>query len=244
MAIEISQNLGHYITIPLEYLPRDRPLPYPVFIVIDGKIILFRQAQETITAARVKSLEEKGVVSLQVPRNHLKNYMSEVEKEIANLNESQKDEASSISVKNLIFAYTRFFEDSQDVDADVLKKLQTMTYRLAGAIKNDVALAGKLLRRYRDPMLFFANHALNTCIFSTAIGIKHGLSGSELNQLAFAGCVANVGLMKVQKEVLYKPAALTTEEWKQIQRHPAEGAALLGLLLVPPAVSQDRKSVV
>ncbi len=235
---EVIQTLTKYVTIPLEYLPRDCPLPYSLFIIIDDKVLLFRNAGDTLTSDRAKTLEQKGAVSLQVLKSQLHTYVSEVEKELSVLSEDRSDESSSISVKNLIFAYTRVFEDSGTVDSDIFKKLEKMVGRLAAAIKNDVALAAKLLRRYRDPTLFFPNHALTTCIFSTAIGIKHGLAGKELTELAVAGCLANVGLVKVDKSILYKPSKLTTEEWKVIQRHPIDGERMLSALLAPPRVVQ------
>lgn len=224
--------------IPLEYIPIDRPLPYSVHVLVDARYVLLRNPGEVLTTERVKALQQRGVATLQVLRTDIKAYVAEVEKQLEFIGENRFDEQTGLSIKSLIFAYVRSLEDGEDPKSGVMKKLETMTHRLATAIHQQVALAGKLVRRYTDPTLFFSNHALNTCLFSTAIGLKHGLPSADLNELAFAGCVANIGLMKVARETLYKPSALTTSEWKLIQAHPTEGAAVLSVLLVPKRVVQ------
>jgi HD-GYP domain-containing protein (c-di-GMP phosphodiesterase class II) len=226
-----------FITVPTDHLPVEQPLPYAVHIRIDSKLIEFRKANDRLTKERVASLGEKGVQALFVSKVEWRGYVDSMESSLSLLGENDTSEGAAFSAKSLLYAYARSIEEDKNVESGALKRLEKITARISKAISKDIALAGKLLRRYNDPSLFFSNHALNMCIFSTAIGIKFGVTGTDLQELAFAACVANIGLVKIPNELLYKPSEPTTEEWKLLRRHPQEGEIILKLLLVPPRVS-------
>ncbi len=235
----IAIQFPKFIAVPVEYLSTDRALPYSVHVLLDGKLIVLRKAGDMLTAERIKSLLDKAVQFLYVPKSEWQDFINSLEKNLQFPNEETKsEEGSALSAKALLFDYVRSWDDQGNDHRPMLEKLEKMTQKLSSAISKEIALAGKLLRRYNDPSVYFANHSLNTCIFSTAIGLKYGLKGAELQELSFAACIANIGLTKVPKEVLLKPSEPTTEEWKLLRAHPQAGEAILRSCLVSPQVCQ------
>lgn len=235
----VAVKYPNFIAVPIEHLPLDKVLPYSLHIRIDEKLIAFRKVSDVLTSERTSSLGQKGVQYLYVPKAEWNQYVQSLEQDLSFLeDESMSEESAALSAKSLLFAYVRAMEEGEAASENSLQKLEQMTKRLSKAISKEIALAGKLLRRYNDPALYFANHALNTCIFSTAIGIKYGLKGADLQELAFAACVANIGLMKVPRELLLKPSEPTSEEWKLLRQHPVDGETVLRLCLVSPRVCE------
>ena len=53
-----------------------------------------------------------------------------------------------------------------------------------------------------------------------------GLAGAELEAIAVAGQLHDVGKAGIDESVLLKPAPLTSEEWEQVRLHPQIGANL------------------
>ncbi len=60
-----------------------------------------------------------------------------------------------------------------------------------------------------------------------ATGQTLGLSSERLHTLSIGAYLHDLGKIKVPKEILQKPAALSSEEWQIIKRHPSFGAELL-----------------
>ena len=73
----------------------------------------------------------------------------------------------------------------------------------------------------------FREHALNVAGISVRIGRELGVRKTELDLLAFAAAVHDVGKLCVDPEIIAKPGALDDDEWSAMRRHPTAGAALL-----------------
>jgi HD-GYP domain-containing protein (c-di-GMP phosphodiesterase class II) len=54
-----------------------------------------------------------------------------------------------------------------------------------------------------------------------------GLPPHRVRRLAIAGLVHDIGKLRIDPDVLNKPARLTDEEYEQIKKHPELGVALL-----------------
>lgn len=78
----------------------------------------------------------------------------------------------------------------------------------------------------RDP--YTSGHCRRVGEYAAAIGRALGLSAAELEQIALAGRVHDLGKIGVSDFVLQKPSPLTPEEWQQMARHPEIGATILG----------------
>jgi putative nucleotidyltransferase with HDIG domain len=74
---------------------------------------------------------------------------------------------------------------------------------------------------------YTALHSRNVVELAVAVAEQLGLQGEDLRRVEFGALLHDVGKIKVPKEILNKPAALTPEEWEIVRRHPADGEAML-----------------
>jgi len=70
-------------------------------------------------------------------------------------------------------------------------------------------------------------HSLNVAILNLAQGNSLGLKGQLLHDVGIAGMLHDSGKIFIDKEILRKPAGLSDEEWRHMQKHPALGAQYL-----------------
>jgi HD-GYP domain-containing protein (c-di-GMP phosphodiesterase class II) len=70
-------------------------------------------------------------------------------------------------------------------------------------------------------------HSVNTAILSVSLGTYLSFDKQKIAILGAAGLMHDIGKMSVPHEIINKPGKLTDEEWKQVKRHPVEGALLL-----------------
>lgn len=84
-------------------------------------------------------------------------------------------------------------------------------------------LTAVLEERYTD----LAQHGRAVAGYSAMIAREVGLSNDEIERVALAGELHDVGKVSVSEATLLKPGPLTTEEWIEVKRHPATGEQLL-----------------
>ncbi len=80
------------------------------------------------------------------------------------------------------------------------------------------------IRTYDD---YTFSHSVDVCILSLLTGISLGFDRLKLKELDIGALLHDIGKVKVSKEVLNKPGALTPDELQQIRRHPEEGFNIL-----------------
>jgi HD-GYP domain-containing protein (c-di-GMP phosphodiesterase class II) len=114
-----------------------------------------------------------------------------------------------------------------------------LTEHLADLIADDPAQA-LLLTTVKSYDEYTYHHMVNVCILTLALARAIGLPRERAVALGIGGLLHDVGKVKVPQEVLQHDGALDEEQWRQIRRHPIDGA---GLILVTtrdplhPAVS-------
>ena len=77
----------------------------------------------------------------------------------------------------------------------------------------------------RDPYTF--NHSQRVAIYTHAIARKLGFSPSEVDLLELAAKVHDIGKIRIPDSILLKPAALTAEERRVMEKHPRLGYDIL-----------------
>lgn len=63
-------------------------------------------------------------------------------------------------------------------------------------------------------------HSIMCCIYSIIMGIEMGFDESQLDNLAVAALLHDIGKFDISKEILYKTDKLTKEEYETIKTHP------------------------
>ncbi|MDR3563745.1 MAG: HD-GYP domain-containing protein [Negativicutes bacterium] len=70
-------------------------------------------------------------------------------------------------------------------------------------------------------------HSVNVCLISTMIGLKMGMNGRELQEMAVGAILHDIGKMTLPLPVLNKKTPLTPKEWDLIRGHAATGFEIL-----------------
>ncbi len=80
-----------------------------------------------------------------------------------------------------------------------------------------------------------AVHSANTAVIAAALGrFAPDLTPQRVAELTFAGLLHDIGLTLVPDEILYKPAALTSDERELIEAHPITGEEILRQVQAAP----------
>lgn len=66
-------------------------------------------------------------------------------------------------------------------------------------------------------------HSVNVCMFSLLLGLHLQMSREELGLLGMAALLHDIGMQQVDKDIICKREALSSEELLQVQKHPYLG---------------------
>ncbi len=84
-----------------------------------------------------------------------------------------------------------------------------------------------LLTQLKKRDEYTAQHSMNVCIFSIALGRQINLSTPELNKVGLCGLMHDMGKMLIPNEILNKPGRFTAEELEIMKQHTSKGYRLL-----------------
>ena len=77
----------------------------------------------------------------------------------------------------------------------------------------------------RDAGIF--SHSANVCLMAVSFGLYLGLDHKNVHQLGLGALFHDVGMNRVDSNILDKKTPLTTDEWREIKKHPEMGYDLL-----------------
>ncbi|WP_420589395.1 HD-GYP domain-containing protein [Bacterioplanoides sp.] len=83
------------------------------------------------------------------------------------------------------------------------------------------------LTRLKHQDEYTAEHSVNVCLLSIALGREMDLAPYELENLGICGLMHDIGKMKVPPEILNKPSSLDPEEFEEMARHTVYARQLL-----------------
>lgn len=112
-----------------------------------------------------------------------------------------------------------------------LKKLQIEKVRylaremVAELLTKDCCLCDMpIVKSYENYTL---QHSYAVGLYAAIVGLNAGLSVSQIEELACAGLLHDLGKVVIDTEIIDAPRPLTSEEYRVIQQHPANGYNLL-----------------
>jgi HD-GYP domain-containing protein (c-di-GMP phosphodiesterase class II) len=235
--IESPDSAPTFLSMPLESISTGVALPYRLYIFIARKYTLFRNFGDSLTQLRMDQLLAAKVDTVFILNEDWEKFIFSLEEGLNEVGIREGDENSALSVRKVLFSYWKTIETRRRVEKTIYQKLRSISAQMPVALGMSRDLAYKLLRRYDDPSLYFANHSINTAVYSLAIGMKSRLSNEDLTDLSLTACMANLGIIKIPKAILYKPGPLTDDEWQVMRKHPIYGEQTLKLLFESRRVS-------
>jgi HD-GYP domain-containing protein (c-di-GMP phosphodiesterase class II) len=105
---------------------------------------------------------------------------------------------------------------------------QARVVELVGERDDDtLATLGVLSEAVEETDSYTAEHGEDVAELSVRVGRRVGLRGADLRALHHTALMHDVGKVGVPAEILLKPAPLTSEERREMERHTVIGARIL-----------------
>ena len=76
------------------------------------------------------------------------------------------------------------------------------------------------IRSYDD---YLPHHSVCVAVYAVATGIQLGMGNSQLQSLALAGLLHDIGQVQQNHSILIKKDQLSPEEYEQVKKHPQDG---------------------
>jgi HD-GYP domain-containing protein (c-di-GMP phosphodiesterase class II) len=144
---------------------------------------------------------------------HTKSFIHEIERASRTYN----------NASNLVRSFMEDVQFGRAINVAIAKK--TVAQCVDSVLHStDASLLMTQLKR-RD--IYTAQHSMNVCILSIALGKHLGLATEELNNLGLCGMMHDMGKIKIPLEILNKPAKLEPKELEIMQSHSLQGSKLL-----------------
>jgi len=85
-----------------------------------------------------------------------------------------------------------------------------------------------ILRQFISKDKYTQNHSYRVSIYAARIATQLGLDSERVEDVQAAAILHDIGKLDISREILYKAARLTEEEYKEMQEHVAKGIEILG----------------
>lgn len=84
-----------------------------------------------------------------------------------------------------------------------------------------------ILRHFISKDQYTENHCYRVSVYATRIAASIGLSSERIEDVRAAALLHDIGKLEISRELLYKAARLTREEYAEVKRHVARGVEML-----------------
>ena len=84
-----------------------------------------------------------------------------------------------------------------------------------------------ILQQFIAKDKYTQNHSYRVSVYATAIAGEFGLGSERIEDVRVAALLHDVGKLDISREILYKAARLSENEFKEIQRHVEAGIQML-----------------
>ncbi len=84
-----------------------------------------------------------------------------------------------------------------------------------------------ILRHFVSKDKYTENHSYRVSIYATKIAEEMGLDTERIEDIRAAALLHDIGKLEISRDLLYKAARLTQDEYREMQNHVERGAGLL-----------------
>mgnify|MGYP003290344643 CR=1 FL=1 len=122
-----------------------------------------------------------------------------------------------------------FVEDLIDYSLKLKSIKCLMNHDISGAITCAKQIVDELKRKdslqvnlidIKNNENYTYKHSVAVCVYSIIIGLSLGLTETQLDDLAVAAMLHDIGKFKLPMELLHKTTKLTASEYEMMQKHP------------------------
>jgi putative nucleotidyltransferase with HDIG domain len=84
-----------------------------------------------------------------------------------------------------------------------------------------------ILRHFISKDTYTENHSYRVSVYATTIATAMDLSAAQIEDVRAAALLHDIGKLDISRELLYKAARLTKEEYEEIKKHVSKGVEML-----------------
>jgi putative nucleotidyltransferase with HDIG domain len=84
-----------------------------------------------------------------------------------------------------------------------------------------------ILRHFISKDTYTENHSYRVSVYATTIATAMDLSTAQIEDVRAAALLHDIGKLDISRELLYKAARLTREEYEEIKKHVSKGVEML-----------------
>ncbi len=217
-----------YLALDVRRLEPGEQVPFDLYVLTDGRYVLYRAASLPLTVADLDGLRSRGHKRFWVKseaRKHVARYFeTRLAGELRNPDRTSEEKAEFLVEASRIIMEDVFdnLEEPRCMDGVRLLAEQTVDYVATGR------KAFRRLVRLANHDYYTYTHSLHVGIYTIALGRQLGLSEEFQRKLGEGALFHDIGKALVPPEILTKPMPLTPDEWQVMKQHPQLGIDLLG----------------
>ncbi|MEW6263733.1 MAG: response regulator [Thermodesulfobacteriota bacterium] len=229
-----------FVEIPFEELVPGEKVPFAIYIQIFNKSqkkhVLRRLVEEDdVFHSGIRNIlfrRKLGSVFIreQDYRNYLKYYQSYRSTPRFQL-ERIKDKKKLVLYGKAVEAVTEIL--TEPVDAKNVQTAVNLVDNIFRTMVKDQDVFQDMYKLFTQDTSIF-NHSSNVCLLSVSFGLYLRLKPDAIKVLGLGAMFHDIGMSKVDKDILGKEGPLTQMEWAEIKAHPERGATVLKTSLIYP----------
>ncbi len=213
-----------YFRIRLSTVQPELEVPFNIFVLIDGKIIIYMNQGQKLGKDKVLNLHSKDSGESFYVHNQQKEIYRDYVKKSMNSDLISNDAKAAILRESSIAILEDLF-DTPDValalanSKPIITDLLNFMQNAPESIGNLISLSGHDFYTY--------NHSFDVSIYSLGLGQALGFDAKTLEDLGLSSLFHDVGKRNVPLEILCKKGPLDENEWVAMRLHPTYGLKIL-----------------
>lgn len=223
---------GDYFCIRIKSIPPFKPVPFPLFVYINGSYFLYLQAGDSLSEARIDSFEAKNPRSLFIEKEYIQMYKNYIHSCIKDSKLSNQQKAKILRESSMSLVAELF--ENPDMEK-VLEDSKYVVKDFVDLMDQDPKTMSHLLSLSSHDFYTY-NHSLDVSILSLGLGSLVGYRGAELQELGEGALLHDIGKRNVGVEIITKKGVLSEEEWAIMRSHPQYGLIILNDMNVSDAI--------
>lgn len=218
-----EQDLSQYIKIRLHSLNAGSPIPFDLFVMINGKLIHYIRAGDRLTSEKLQKFEDKAPDSFFLKSDKRPEYKKYVHDQLRSpeLNSLQKAimlRESSLTLVEELFESPDIRRALQE-SKEIINQFVELMGHEPDAMANLIGLSSHDFYTY--------THSLDVGIYSLGVAQVSGFSKAELLEMGQGALFHDIGKRQVSVDIICKDGPLNDVEWAQMQKHPVFGLSIL-----------------
>ncbi|WP_254510743.1 HD-GYP domain-containing protein [Anatilimnocola floriformis] len=230
MTVTNPIDTGAFTPLPLAGVVADLLPPIELYLpaVPSQKPVLYRARTAAVNESDLQLLQARGIDELWVSGDEQNTVAEFLANNLATLlaNETQPPAARAKLLNQVVSQTLKDSMSCDDPASSVIASQDLAKHLVELGTRSDLTIRDVAKVARHDLCTF--THSANVACYSTMLAKALGVNDEqELQAIATAGMLHDLGKLEIPTAILNKPGRLTNEEFTQIKLHPVRGFQML-----------------